>query len=96
MKQQDVTPAELAKKINVTVQAMYNILKRELLEPWRIEQISGALEHNFFQYVYLPSEEMQRKLESAEMQNLRKELEDAKKENAFFREIIEALKGNKK
>lgn len=96
LRQKPMSVRELADEINYTPQAVHRMLKREMLHPFLIETISKALDHNLFQYVYQPSNEMVRQNESEKLKNLRKENDDLKKENAYLKEINELLKGKKK
>ena len=95
MKEKDVSPRELAKRLDVTVQTIYNLIKTELPEPFRIEQFTQALDHDFYQYAYAPPKDFLAKTESEELQKLRKENEEMKKELAYLKEINELLKKKK-
>ncbi|MBI4931181.1 MAG: hypothetical protein HY841_10495 [Bacteroidetes bacterium] len=96
LRQKPMSVRELANEINYTPQAVYRILKQKMMHPFLLEVISKALDHNLFQYVYLPPKEMIQQNESEEFKKLRKENDDLKKENAYLKEINELLKGKKK
>lgn len=95
MKQKGITPSELARKLDVSVQAMYKILRRDMLDPFRVEQISIVLDYNFYQHIYIPPKEVIQEQEPDEMQKLLKENEELKKEIIYLREINELLKRQK-
>ena len=95
LRQKPMSVSELATEIKYTPQAVYRMLKRKMLHPFLLEEISKALNHNLFQYVYQPSKEWVQQNEGEKLQNLRKENDDLKKENAYLREINELLKGKR-
>ncbi|MBI4932009.1 MAG: hypothetical protein HY841_14720 [Bacteroidetes bacterium] len=96
LRQKQMSVRELATQINYTPQAVHRILKRDLIDPYLLEAISKALDHNLFQYVYLPPKEIIQQNESDEIKILRKEMEDLKKENGYLKEINELQKKRKK
>ena len=96
LRQKPISVRQLAAQINYTPQAVHRILKRDMIDPHLLKMISKALDHNLFQYAYIPPKEIVQQNESEEIKTLRRENEELKKENAYLKEINELLKKKSK
>lgn len=86
MKKQDVTISTMAKKLDLSLNATYNTLKKTSIQTDRLAQISEILQVNFFKI--LASE-----LTIANPIN--PQIEKLTTENKTLKEVIRLLGGNK-
>lgn len=83
---------ELAKRLGVTPQGLYYLLRRSIWPTRHIEPLSKILSHDFGQYYQIENPERPPAVKPEEYEQLKKEVEELKKENAYLKEINELLK----
>lgn len=86
MKKQDVSIPTMAKKLDLSLNATYNTLKKSSVQTDRLVQISGILQVNFFKIL----------AEGLNIQNpINPQIEKLTAENKTLKEVIRLLGGNK-
>lgn len=95
MRKKGVTPSELAIRLNLSVQEVYKLLRQETIEQIFIEQISGILHYNPNNDELLEEDIDSKLSEPVDVEKLRQENEEMKKELVYLKEINQLLKGNK-
>lgn len=86
MKKQEVSVVVMAKKLDVSMNAMYSILKKPSIQINRLAQISEVLQVNFFKIL----------AEELNIQNpINPQIENLTTENKTLKEVIRLLGGNK-
>jgi len=86
MKKQEVTISSMAKKLDLSLNATYNVLKKPSIQTNRLAQICGILQVNFFKIL----------AEELNVQNpINPQIEKLTTENKILKEVIRLLGGNK-
>ncbi|MBI9038802.1 MAG: helix-turn-helix transcriptional regulator [Bacteroidales bacterium] len=89
-----ISISTLASKLNISSQALYRILNSNTMQLTRLNEISKALNHNFFQYFIHETDKSakQTQLTIEENRFLKNKNSLLEQENKYLKEINELLK----
>jgi len=89
-----ISISSLASKLNISPQALYRILSSNNMHLSRLDEISKALNHNFFQYFIHESDKSAKQTQQTIEENkfLKNKNSLLEQENRYLKEINELLK----
>ncbi len=89
-----ISISSLAKKLNISPQALYRILNSNNMHLSRLNQISNAINHNFYQYFIHESDKSAKQTAQIIEENnfLKNKNSLLEQENKYLKEINEILK----
>lgn len=96
LKSRGLSTAQLAGKINVAQSSVSRMLHRKYLHSKTMLDISRALDHDLFQYLYQPGEWPANKALQQQTQKLEKENDQLKQENTMLKKINSLLEQNER
>jgi len=90
----NISISTLASKLNISSQALYRILNSNTMQLTRLDEISKALNHNFFQYFIHDTEKSTKQTQQTIEENkfLKNKNSLLEQENKYLKEINELLK----
>jgi len=93
LKEMNLTPSQLARRIGYSVPGTTNILNRKAMQTDVLQEICKALDHDFFQYyIQAPAPAKENNNANTENETINKELTATRTENAAIKKELEYLK----
>lgn len=94
--EQGLSIEKLAKKVNLTTAALYRLLKRNDMKISRLQQFSGILKHDFFQYLHsMQAKQLPEYLAlKEENKQLKQQIKSLQRENNLLNDFVQVLKSH--